>query len=758
MHIIVCYFFLFFVSLPLLAQPLASQPGPNPSVVPRVVIGLYDPKDEDGLRFSSLHTFAEMPLNHLGLVVEYHDITKGLPAIKGREDVRGVISWFTPGYRMKNPVAYLQWASEVVDTGKKFVIMGDPGFFEDTNGRHTPSVMINRFLKRIGLLTNENWIDITYDVRLIYKDPDMVEFEHPYSGYREPFFHVRAIGNDVTSYLRVRKGYSSDNDSDLVVTGKKGSYVATGYATFYKEEENGRVMRQWYVAPFLFFRRAFDTDEVPKPDTTTLAGRRIYYSHIDGDGWNNMTQLEHYRVKPVISAKVILEDVIKKYDDLPVSVAPIAADIDMAWVGKKESRDAAAALFLLPHVEMASHTYSHPYYWQFFADGDSEKEAPFLSRYKVKTWEGDAVQRWMGLFASKRINRKEDQKLSLDLSDDYDIPRAFAVEKFDIKKEIGGSVRMVNTLAPPGKKVEVLMWSGDTSPFEEAIRLTRQEGIRNINGGDSRFDREYPSLSWVSSVGIQEGGQRQVFASNSNENTYTDLWTGRYYGFKYLIQTIKNTETPVRLKPFNVYYHMYSGEKMASLNALLDNLNYARTQSIIPVTASNYCAVADGFYTTRFVPLGERQWRIENRDGLQTIRFDQATLQAVDFEKSVGVVGAHYYQGSLYVYLDEGVKAPVLALKTNTHMGMYEKASTPYLIESHWKVWGTRLDKGEVVFMAQGFGKGEMVWYVPQDGAYMVTFKDRVIKAVAKQHMLTLSVDGQAEQPVEMRIKYSGAM
>jgi len=28
---------------------------------------------------------------------------------------------------------------------------------------------------------------------------------------------------------------------------------------------------------------------VPKPDTTTLAGRRIYYSHIDGDGWKELT-------------------------------------------------------------------------------------------------------------------------------------------------------------------------------------------------------------------------------------------------------------------------------------------------------------------------------------------------------------------------------------------------------------------------------------------------------------------------------------
>jgi len=39
-----------------------------------------------------------------------------------------------------------------------------------------------------------------------------------------------------------------------------------------------------------------DEDErLPVPDVTTLDGRRMYFSHIDGDGWNNISEIEGYR-------------------------------------------------------------------------------------------------------------------------------------------------------------------------------------------------------------------------------------------------------------------------------------------------------------------------------------------------------------------------------------------------------------------------------------------------------------------------------
>ncbi len=66
----------------------------------------------------------------------------------------------------------------------------------------------------------------------------------------------------------------------------------------------------------------------------------------------------------------------------------------------------------------------------------------------------------------------------------------------------------------------------------------------------------------------------QVFATNQNENIYTNLWHGPYYGFERVIETYELTEKPYRFKAVNIYYHSYSGTKVASLRALRKVYDY----------------------------------------------------------------------------------------------------------------------------------------------------------------------------------------
>ena len=223
-------------------------------------------------------------------------------------------------------------------------------------------------------------------------------------------------------------------------------------------------------------------------------------------------------------------------------------------------------------------------------------------------------------------------------------------------------------------------------PFEAAIEASRKAGLRNINGGDTRKDPEYPSYGWVAPIGLQSGRQRQIYASGSNENTYTNLWTERFFGFQFLIETLRNTDTPIRLKPVDIYFHMYSGEKLPSLLAVIENYKYARSQELTPIETSRFAAVAGGFYSTRLVSLGPEVWRVENRDGLQTIRFDRSTLQTVDFGRSSGVLGQRRFQGSLYVALDPAEASPVVALRAAKSLGDAESSVVPYLVDSRWEV------------------------------------------------------------------------
>src|ERR1700733_10391284 len=89
---------------------LASHSVRAEDVVPRTIIALYN---GGNIQESYIHTVAEMPLNHLGLVLEYHDIHDPLPAIAQRKDVRGVLTWFLKPVP-QDPKAYFEWAANAV--------------------------------------------------------------------------------------------------------------------------------------------------------------------------------------------------------------------------------------------------------------------------------------------------------------------------------------------------------------------------------------------------------------------------------------------------------------------------------------------------------------------------------------------------------------------------------------------------------------------------------------------------------------------
>jgi hypothetical protein len=212
----------------------------------------------------------------------------------------------------------------------------------------------------------------------------------------------------------------------------------------------------------------------------------------------------------------------------------------------------------------------------------------------------------------------------------------------------------------------------------------------------------------VPPIGKPVGGERQIYAVNSNENTYTDGWTKDYAGQAQLTQTLDNTETPRRLKGFNLYYHVYSAERQASLDALKGLLDIAREARITPITTSHYAAMADSFFTAKITSLGADVWSITDRGATETVRFDRADNKDVDLERSRGVIGSNRHAGSLYVALDSSVPAAVVALRP-LRSGA-EGVSTPSLVESRWRVFQLERKPCDNRYTAQGFGAGQFRW------------------------------------------------
>ena len=662
------------------------------TVVAREIVALYDSKHERDVPSSRLHRFAEMPLNHLGFILRYHDVNEPLPQLERLSRYVGVITWFAEP--LAQPTPYLAWSAQAVRQGLKYVVLGNPGADPTGPARQ----QLNLFLGELGLAFSGRNIDTTYGSKIIFKDA-MVGFEHDLDPSLPPYSIVKAVSADVEVLLAIRVPPRNGRDQSLnVAICPRGGYAAFGYEFFHESKTLG--LGQWIINPFEFFTRSFGKDVWPVPDVTTVSGRRLYFSHVDGDGGNNSTTLEQTLKQNTLAAEVMLSELIAPYPDLPVTIGLIAGDVDLRLGGSQEAQDVAKRIFGLPQVEIGSHTYTHPFVWNFFDRYDRQREVNLITDAPPTGASPTGI-----VFSWRKA-------LGLGTSGDYvagsaDLPRAYMIDPFDLDHEIAGSIHVANSLAPKGKRTMVLQWSGDTSPFERAVKKTREIGVRNINGGDSRFDASYPSIAYVPPIGRNVGAERQIYAVNSNENTYTQGWTKNFAGQLQLTQTLRNTDTPRRLKGFNIYYHVYSAERRSSLNAVETLLNHAQNAQLTPVTTSHYAAMADGFYTTKISEITPNTWSILDRGELETVRFDNADRQTLDLTRSRGVLGQNRYAGSLYVALDPAVSEAVVALAT---VGGAAQGG-PSLVDSRWLVRGLHRVACGFKHKARGFGAGGTLDY-----------------------------------------------
>ncbi len=748
--------FLLVVLLALFLTPFAVSP-PAKAIeielrekrVTRDVVALYDSRAERQIHETRIHQFAEMPLNYLGYRVIYHDVSAALPPIAELASVRGVVTWFLEPMAADTASALISWLDAAGGQGLKHVVLGEvaPGASDSLFPE------LSRLHERLGLGLTGEYIDVTYKARVLSSNPAVVAFERPLDKVLPDFPIVRPLRGKVQPHLTIEADtMEGPMSSAVVATSASGGFAASNYAIYF-EPTSDRVL--WFINPFEFFKLALGVERMPIPDVTTLAGRRMYFSHIDGDGWNNLSEIEPFREQERLSSEVIAETAIIPYPDLPVSVGLIAGDVEPALGGNSAGRVVARFLFSLPQVEVASHTYSHPYNWSFFETYDRAAEVAAIA--KAQRPSQPVRDRLIGALATVAGRETVNPRYNPYVAGTDDLPRTYLKEPFDLEKEMGGALRYAETYAPAGKRAKLYQWSGDTTPFAGAIRSARLAGVRNINGGDSRLDRSFPSVAYVPAIGRPAGDERQIYSGNSNENTYTNDWTGPYYGFFLLEETLKNTESPRRLKPFNLYYHMYSGEKTAALAAIKYFLDMARSTPVIPVAASTYAAIADGFYSTEIRRLDIDTWEIGERGALQTVRFDDAEQLSLDLDRSRGVLGANRANGSLYVALDPAAERAVVALKERPQNNDDIFGSSLMLVESRWQIRSKQLDECGLGVEVEGFGRGDMTWRARAGRAFEVSAQrgasvlSREIVRADAQGLFRLKFEMDAVEPMTVR-------
>ena len=662
--------------------------------IPRKVIALYDGLSTESLDETQLHRLLEFPVNHLGLSLVYWDVAKDLPDSSALPS-NLFVSWFQKP--LINSEEFLAWAEEAHQQGARFAVLGHNGM------THLEE---RRWLALLGL-EHHGFASVTHRSRITDWDPKLVGFECRPDPVLPPYPILKPATAEVTSHLSLTSDIPGlPKGSALVTTGPGGGRIAGGYALC-RVPEIDRV--RWLVNPFAFFEKAFGLPQRPIPDTTTLSGRRIYFSHIDGDGWGNRSEIAVGEESNPLAGRVLAEHLFKAYPDLPLGLGLVGGELDksLSFVAS-EAIPLAREVLALPNVEVAAHGYSHPLRWGELELYDRAAEIAEIDEIRSRTTKPPALRGldWVGGRLQKSPN---DLRFF-----DGELPRVFASEPFSLENEIGDALDYATSLAPEGKEAKSFYWTGDALPFAEAIAMTRKLGVSNMNGGDSRYDGLYPSVAYLAPISRSPNGERQIYAGITNEVLFTDGWTKNFHGQIILEDTVKRTEAPRRLKPYNLYYHTFSGEKHASVRSLKRLHDLAQSQTFIPVWPSRYIAAADGFFSTRITRTGDREWQIENRGGLHTLRFDTDDAIYIDTSTSTGVIGLRRVNTSVYIALDSAVPVARLVLADAPDGAIL-------LNNANWEFSDVRRDDCGIQAQVQGFGAGDLTFSNAERGPWHLT-------------------------------------
>ncbi len=513
------------------------------SIVPiaRRVLGLYK-SSEINPASSQCHRKLAMPIEYLGYVPECVDIKSVSFNDLDITRYAGVVTWLDESSFQQFP-ALQNWLDRLIGSVPVLFINALPS---------DPKLLAKLGIQADGKLVGKAYQQTGKDWTAGHYPVSFSAFDS-FPAWRSDHSNVKPL---------VTFTDQSGRDSTLLFSASWGGAALSPMPVINLANEQ----QIWAVDPFRLIAATLNLPAIPAADITTESGQRILTSHIDGDGFGSKTWLPDTPT----AGEVVYQQILRNYD-LPVTVSVVAGDIadrDISGAKRNALSQTAKKIFSQNNVEIASHSFSHPDYWQ-----------------------------------PRAGNKNGKQQLAVNL-----------------QHEIVASTGYINSqLAPKGKSAKLILWSGHADPDEKALAVASEAHLLNVNGGNSYavkgsddWSRVSPAIQWYPS-GVQ------VYAPVANELSYTRQWTANYDGYRRVIETFAILGEPRRLKPISIYFNMYSAEYPASLNALKFVYDWALAQPTTPLFLSEYASRAKSLYETGIAKTLDGRWQISS-SGIKSIR------------------------------------------------------------------------------------------------------------------------------------------
>lgn len=628
-----------------------------------------------------------MPLNYLGYDIEYADLRDPLPLGITNDRYAGIV--LVGSLEVQNPLALQSWLLQRIEQGLKVAVFNDFGFA--LNMQNGPALDLEFVPEQRVLLDRKP--------EILLQD-ELLAFEVAVNPDIRDALGVR-VGSHSKPLLRLQ---SDDHVYDAAAITPWGGFVVDNNTVVYLDSLE---QQRWVIDPMRFLQQALRLPQIPVPDVTTENGHRLFFTHVDGDGFLSYDELSHTGERQQFCSAILKDQVFKRYP-VPMSMSVIEAEMtEMDKRARPELERIARGIFALPNVELASHTYSHPYFWSHVDPDTGIKLGP------------EELGEWYTAGTSS-----------------LDIPGY----GFDIDREISGSIDYINReLAPPGKQVKAIFWSGDAIPPRIGLQKAAAAGVLNINAGNTTITRSSNTWTQIGPYGVAKGktdDEYQVYAAVMNENVYTNDWTGPFYGFRRAQETFELTDRPLRIKPINIYYHSYSASKPSSLKALHSLFEYSLGQDVLPIYTTEYIRRVLDWRHVVVARTGDG-WKVRSGQHLRQLRWPGQGVP--ELATASGVTGYLPGPGGLYVHM-AGDEA-------SFRIGSEHSRGVPRISQASGFVRNVQRDGNSLQFDFGGYYRPQV--RLEEAGQCRVRVDGKPVRPVVQGRALQVPVAGKAGQQVD---------
>lgn len=705
---ILLFFFIFLI-------PTVAISGRCESIAaqsqPRTVLGLYDSRREPTVETTRLHRFFELPLNHMGYVLRYLDVARADFSLSVETDVAGAVSWFDG--QLANASDFSTWAvaarAECPDAFS-FVVLGETGL--DLNTK--PDAIEAAYLRRLGLGWSKRPTLLGDFTAIDKRDADLLGFETDFAFQPGRYAALHALhGSDAA--LRVfADGKPNDDSIDLVVLHAHNAYIHQS-ATL--DADTRAAGQFWIIDPFNLIQRTFArSPHRPIADVTTLNGRRVYFETVGPEGWLAPAPARTFDEEVRLGAENLLADLIAPFPSIPTTVSVVTGDLDPAIGGKaaETGRDMAVQIFALPQVAVATSGRNLVRYWAAISATDG------VATSVVKDVPPDETTHLVAVLGRNLREAFGDPKGPAEpqLSDGV---RRYGQDPISVTEETTGALAVVQKLAQQKSAPPLFLWSGDGNPAQTVRAAVAGAGSLAIGGGATSLGAA-ASISALSPFALADGPYAKVYHALPGDLGNLGYPMANAHTLHALAVRVAQTEGPRRLKPFQLAYSAGSANAFGTRSAVAKLKRLAVSNNTIPIFAARYVEAVQGFGTVRFEADSTQQWRVLDRGGLQTVRFDNADGLSVHMPTSEGVLGARRTNGALYIALDPAIAAPLISLIENSAgSGMILPKGKIGLVESNLEVLAASSTACLTAFTLRGWGQGDLgIWGDPA-AQYRVT-------------------------------------